>query len=120
MLNGRGSDKRIWNFETVAPGISIQEGSSNLSGFIVGNNTVEGAEEIGDQLVFLLPRACPDFRGNDGRTKNHRAGAHKFRPSQQENLIPRPLDLDGDVRIQENVHRMPNRSRRVPLRRSRT
>ena len=113
-------DESIADFDAVASGVFAQKLAGQLTDVVVCCNADERTEEAGDVLVFVGERACPDFRGVDGRIENNRSRDDQSGPFRDNGLIPAAQDLNGDVGIEENGHTMPSRFRRVPLRRLRT
>jgi len=120
VLDRRRSDKSIGDFKAMATHIFVKQTASQSSGFIIGGQTDKQFKERSNDSMFLRPRACPDFRDYDRCTENRLPGGDQLRPLGDNLWIAFAQYLNGDIGIQENIHRMPSRFRRVPLRRLRT
>ena len=120
MLDRGCGDESIWDFQAMAARVFVKQTACRDSGFIIGRQTDEQLEECGKHSMFLRPCACPNFRHYQGGAEDGLPREDQFGPLRENLLITSPQNLDDDIGVDENIHRMPSRFRRVPLRRLRT
>jgi len=72
MLNRRGGDESVRDFQTVTLGEFAQERSGKFSDFVVRLDTDQRAKKDRDKLMFVWTSTCPNFRRDHWRVvDNH-------------------------------------------------
>ena len=120
VLDCRGGDECVGNFETVAAPVLVKQIACQLTCLVIGFNAIEKAKTGVDCLLLSRPRTLPDFRRGYWGKENSLFGSDQSRPFRQYGLVPRPENLNHNIGIKEYAHSIPRRFLRVSFLNPRT